>query len=332
MQVMVLVLQGNKAPGDPNNPKKPDGSSGPPAGGSGSPGGGGPPGGGGNGGPPGGGGHGPGNPGGAGGGGNPPPDRRPPIMGGVTTLNDYERAYWTAGKPKADWSGLDDHAPQFYTTPNQLRPMTGKAMASSYNYRKTGLDTKFHKKGDLAAFKKTCWTHFQDCGLDTIAYLPDPADRTVMINVVENHARVSKDYAKTEGARQAGRYDGFDHENDKAATAWLLDSLDETLRQAVDIKVKPGDTFPLVWMYLITNIQALSVDRFNNMKDRIRNAKPTDYAGQDLAQLATAFLKDAKELTAAGQYDHNLTLKMMDNFLLADMDEETKYNLRDSAE
>ena len=41
------------------------------------------------------------------------------------------------------------------------------------------------------------------------------------------------------------------------------------------------------------------------------------YPGQNLMKMAVANRADAEELFNAGQYDHNLTLHMLKNFLLA---------------
>jgi hypothetical protein len=49
----------------------------------------------------------------------------------------------------------------------------------------------------------------------------------------------------------------------------------------------------------------------------IKARHPAQYPGENLELLGADFRKDARELTTAGQYDHNLTLSMMKIFLQA---------------
>jgi hypothetical protein len=111
-----------------------------------------------------------------------------PKMGGVVQTSKDEWSAWTGGKPKADWSGLDPSAPTVYETPNQVRATYTKTAQDSYNFRKTGLTDKFEKKNDLMQFADAVWEKLVDCGMDTIAYLPDPEDPTAMLLVVSNHS------------------------------------------------------------------------------------------------------------------------------------------------
>ena len=77
--------------------------------------------------------------------------------------------------------------------------------------------------------------------MDTIAYLPDPATATKMISVVNEHARFSVKSARIACVFQASNYDEYDHYNDSAASAFLLDSLEETLQQKIEDKADDDD-------------------------------------------------------------------------------------------
>ena len=50
---------------------------------------------------------------------------------------------------------------------------------------------------------------------------------------------------------------------------------------------------------------------------QIRSRQPSQYPGQDLAQMAIDFRADVRELEIAGQYEHNLSLIILDAFLSA---------------
>lgn len=53
------------------------------------------------------------------------------------------------------------------------------------------------------------------------------------------------------------------------------------------------------------------------MKVNLKMIVPSKYSGQDLRTMANDVRRIAKELTSAGQYDHNLSLSILNNFLLA---------------
>ncbi|KAI2488998.1 hypothetical protein MHU86_25602 [Fragilaria crotonensis] len=112
-------------------------------------------------------------------------------------------------------------------------------------------------------------------------------------------------------------YDKYDKTNDKAARTYLLASLTATLSNKVSEKLEESDPFPIVWLQFLKSIQSTSIERFEDLKTSIKLRLPSQYSGENLELLAAQFRKDALELTTAGQYDHNLTLSMMKNFLLA---------------
>jgi hypothetical protein len=82
-------------------------------------------------------------------------------------------------------------------------------------------------------------------------------------------------------------------------------------------KTEDLDSFHIVWLQLIKTTQSTSIERFEDLKAAIKARHPSQYAGENLELLASDFRKDARDLTTAGQYDHNLTLTMLKAFLLA---------------
>ena len=117
-----------------------------------------------------------------------------PIMGGLLQLSEKEYMAWTGGKPKVDWSGLDDEKPSFVTAP-VYRPVGYKSV-TSHNDRVTPLKHRFSRNSELEVFVTAVANHLKQNGLDTISYLPDPADETEMKSVVEHHGRYTKEYTK----------------------------------------------------------------------------------------------------------------------------------------
>ncbi|KAI2506682.1 hypothetical protein MHU86_7783 [Fragilaria crotonensis] len=240
-----------------------------------------------------------------------------PIMGNVVSLSKDDWSAWTGGKPLAGWIGLDPSASDEITSPNQLRPVHAGASQKGYNYRRTGLPTPFSPTSSLIDFQNAVWDHLTDCGMDSIAYLPDPENELLMTNVVKSHSRYTIQTAKALSAEQLMLYDKYDKSNDRAAVKFVLSSLSPALMSKIQEKTEDSDSFHIVWLQLIKTIQSTSIERFEDLKAAIKARHPSQYAGENLELLASDFRKDARELTTAGQYDHNLTLTMLKTFLLA---------------
>jgi hypothetical protein len=237
-------------------------------------------------------------------------------MGALVQASKDEWNAWTGGKPQPSWVGLKDSTAT-YESPNQLRSMYPSSAQKGYNHRKKGLETKFGKKDDLALFQKQILKHLVDCGMDTIAYIEDPADSSVMSNVIKEYARFTLSIARKAIITQVILYDKYDRENDRAAIAFLLDSLDLDLSTKLQERIDETDNFPVVWIQLLKLVQSTSIERFENLCLRIKGRRAANYSGEDVELLAVDFRRDALELVTAGQYEHNLTLTMLKIFLLA---------------
>jgi hypothetical protein len=228
-----------------------------------------------------------------------------PIMGAITQTDTGKWLARTGGKPKADWTGLEDVSPDC-ETPNQMRPVYD---VQGCNHRKSGLSEKFNKTDMLIPFKKRVWTHLKDNGLDTISYLQDV--RKDMPCVICDHSQHTLDSAREASIVQTALCDKHDVTNNTAAVAFLLDSLAPALGETASERLEDKDSFHVVWMELMNKIQVQSVERFEGLKTEIKNRRPRQHPGQNLEALAVHFRAGALELTNAGQHEHNLTLSML---------------------
>ena len=147
-----------------------------------------------------------------------------PIMGNVVSLSKDNWFAWNGGKPLAGWIGLDPSASDELTSPNQLRPVHAGASQKGYNYHHTGLATPFSQTSSLIDFQNAFWDHLTDCGMDSIAYLPDPENDLLMTNVIKSHSRYMIQTAKALSAEQLMLYDKYDKSNDRAAVKFVLSS------------------------------------------------------------------------------------------------------------
>jgi hypothetical protein len=100
-------------------------------------------------------------------------------MGNLVQSSKDEWNAWTGRKPKPSWVGLKDSTTT-YEWPNQLRSTYPSSAQKGYNYSKKGLEMKFGKKDNLTLFQKHLLKRLVDCGMDSIAYIEDPANSSFM--------------------------------------------------------------------------------------------------------------------------------------------------------
>ena len=177
----------------------------------------------------------------------------------------------------------------------------------------TGLTTKFKQDDDILVFQSHVWKHLTGHGLDTITYLRDPTDTSNVLSVVTCHARFRADLKTTKKSAEffAERFDDFDLSNDEAAKLFLLDSLDSKLTLMLDRKVKDDEGFVMTWLRLVQLVVAPSLDRWDILKSKIRNANLKTYIEQNVRLLCNDYEDWAATLRAGGQYDHFLTRTMI---------------------
>ena len=239
-----------------------------------------------------------------------------PIMGDIIQVGLQIFVAWTGGKPKHDWSMLDSSAYKSPQVASQQRPTFNDKLQ---HYRSQGLKTKLSRNGKMKMkdFELKVRSHLEKYGLDTIAYIPDPVDSTKMIFTVTNHGRYTLKSVAKLIAPQTLCYDIYDRANDRAATEFLVDSLDFELASTLNDRIKETDPFPMVFLRLIHLTRSTSFDRFGDLKTSIARRKPTQYPGQNIELMATDMKRDARALEIAGQYEHTLTYTMSEAFMEA---------------
>ena len=70
-------------------------------------------------------------------------------------------------------------------------------------------------------------------GMDMITYLPDPANATVMHNVIAEHTSFTTEYVSIVATTQKTKHDIYDVQNDTAAIQMLKASLGSCLVQQI---------------------------------------------------------------------------------------------------
>ena len=244
-------------------------------------------------------------------------------MGGLVQVKHDAYSAWTGRKPKADWSELEETSLEYEQT-TQLRPMLDD---SGFSKRCKGFEDKFSKIGDLYKFQRRLIDHLKIMGMDTITYLPDPADNDQMVNVITDHTRFTQAYICSAAPIQYAKYDAYDRSNDRAAHLMFVDSLNETLKGEIQDRIPDKPSFLEVWMLFIQTLQSNSMERFKDMEKEVRSLQPQQFSGQNIAEMCLSIIKRCKGLTAAGLYDHQLNSKIIQNLLLADGNDQYKFAL-----
>jgi hypothetical protein len=72
------------------------------------------------------------------------------------------------------------------------------------------------------------------------------------------------------------------------------------MKEHLQLKLLPGDPFAVLWFYLVAMVSSTSVQKYDDIKKRIRSHLPSQHPGEDITQLSLDFCKDASELTVVG--------------------------------
>ena len=89
------------------------------------------------------------------------------------------------------------------------------------------------------------------------------------------------------------------------------------LLQKFHLLIDDSTPFPVVWMEIIHATHSVSIERFDQLVLQIKKQHPSMFAGKNMEQMCKVYRKLAQVLTTAGQYDHNLSLRMAKSALLA---------------
>ena len=215
--------------------------------------------------------------------------------------------------------------------PGQYRDVQITSAQKSHSKRIQGLTPKFKASDNRLTFEHKILEHLELHGLFSISCVPNPADSNEMISCVTNHPRLHVKKLPELIAPQLLKYDKYDLNNDNEAKLFLLNSIDEEMATEVRSVTMKVDPFPLVYLHFMKIVRNVSIDYCNTIKQKIRSRQPSQYPGQDLALMAIDFRADVQELEIAGQYEHNLSLIILEAFLSAGGSqplEEYKHSLR----
>ena len=96
--------------------------------------------------------------------------------------------------------------------------------------------------------------------MDTISYLPSPADPTQMISVVTDHGWFTLKSGVAKAEEVAMNYlDKYDMANSKDVTKLLYESLDKELTKSLRQDCLKSHTFTSHWLHLIKIVRSMLI-------------------------------------------------------------------------
>jgi hypothetical protein len=230
----------------------------------------------------------------------------PPKIGGTSNSSS-----WTGGKPKSDWSGSENEEP---TTPYCFRLSADKSF-KIYQVLTKGQDKKFKRQDPeypLAAFLDDAQTHMEASGMDSVFYFKDPSDDKEMRSIFLFHSRFTKDYIKNETIKMEKIYDKFDLANLATSKAWLLASLDDTLKASIRPQMVPKLTGPEILMIIISEVQSDSIRSLRKKERGIEQLLLSKYPAENVRKLNADILTPCNELERAGQLPQDIILTIVE--------------------
>ena len=234
-----------------------------------------------------------------------------PKFGDVALVGADQWNAWTGGKPKADWSELEDIAPS-RIEPQRYRPSSITAQQKCEVLRTKGLTPKFKKDSNLVKFQKNMLKHLVKHGMDTPSYVQNPRNPNEVVSVVDQHSLFSREQGIAAGKAAEKHFDAYDHGNSENAATFLLNSIDDSLVTQVEEGCAPDDSFVTHWFHLMHVIRSVSLDRFNALRAKLKAIDVRGYEGEDIEAMASAILVIYEELHAATEFDFNSLTDIID--------------------
>jgi len=231
-------------------------------------------------------------------------DPTTPKIGGVRDMGSYKTPY-TGGEPDLAWSTCV--APNPHPTPNQMHPTDTKYSRARYNDRREGTGASFKKSDDLRMFAKKFHRYSVEHGMDSVAWIVDPYDKSQCVNILKAYPRYLIEDVIKACTTQSTPYDAYDTENDKCIVEALYQSLSKSLETEMLRATKADDLFPTVFMCLVYKCQLLLHDHIEALEKKVKEILPTQFSQSNMTQYVEACCPIIKELVAAGQYNHAIT-------------------------
>ena len=225
-----------------------------------------------------------------------------PKIGGVKGTTP-----WTGGTPNSDWTQSERNRPK---TPFCFRPSVEKD-AKTYDKRTGGLAEKFSrdcKKYSVQAFASDVDRHMQEHGMDSVFYTKDDGGK--MVNILQHYSKFTNSQVQENKIKELydGSYDDYDKDNADWSATFLLNSINTEMRKEILPLCRPNITGPELWMRLVSDIYADTIQRMELLKDEVRNIQLKNFKGENVKEYATKVMEICTELENAMALPANICI------------------------
>ena len=227
-------------------------------------------------------------------------------MGAVLQTDVDKFVAVVGGKPKPDWSGLEEPITSSVVEATRHRPTATSPSAKGQERRRKGQEPAFKIGANLKDFVENVEKHLEETGMDTIAYVQDPADPNRVSSCVADYPRFNTRVMQRMLVGRFDKYDQYDKANDKDAVEYLLNSVDKELKDRLKVSSK-GRPFAQYFTKLVEIARKTNIDQVEALRTKLRAIKPSDFPGEDINALWIHTTPLVSELIACNGFDHSLT-------------------------
>jgi hypothetical protein len=234
-------------------------------------------------------------------------------MGDMKERSPGSFVIWTGGKPKADWSGLEDKR-KYMPYPGCVRPTRPSDMNKMVHQWTTPSPTllPFTASSNLREFALDTHAYFTGIGCDTIFHVPSPGDANVLTYVLTEYDKTTLRHTSEGAEKLKQKWDEYDSHNDYVATTYLMNRLDSDLKLRLRTRMDHMKcTAAELWMGIIRLVLDGSIERFERQRTALKKMSPLQEPGENVSSYTTKALKVCDYLYQAGQWDWTLCLAIL---------------------
>jgi hypothetical protein len=152
-----------------------------------------------------------------------------PTMGHILQTDKDTYVVVVGGKPNPSWTALERPMDTSKVNTYQHYPVSRTTSGKGQNRREEGQKAPFVEGTyDQHGFIYHVDRHLVANGMDTIAYLTDPADNTRMTNCVVDYPRFTTSMSARMIVRREALYDAYDEKNEVEPLASTMTPLPKT--------------------------------------------------------------------------------------------------------
>ena len=250
--------------------------------------------------------------GGGGGSGNDPA----PVFGGL--YGRGSAAAWIGGPPNESYTATTLLS---QASPLAIRGLSPENEIKGHSKRVLdGCSTKFKRDDttfNLLAFADEALSHMQTHGMDTVFYMKGvSAGCPEGEELFTYHSKYTKSYVAAFIAKKIadGVYDSYATDCLKESALWLVNSLDESLKNSLRPQLATRPTGPEVWMMIVGEVQADSLRRCAELAKKFKALTLMQFKGENVRDYAAAAENLLIQLERDDQLPNTHLLDIVDCF------------------